>query len=226
MRRPPVAASIATLCVVLLLCALGAWQVQRLHWKENLLVQLDHAYADPAPPFFTSAMIAENATRDFAAARLQGEFIPGRHLLLGIRTWDGQPGYHLIAPLRLRDGGMVLINRGWVPVHPPAATLGSPAGTVTLRGILHRPDRSNPFVPPNDPARQRWYRWDLPLMARALGQDRLAPMILYDLDTGVSGSPVTAALHWTLPNSHLGYALFWFGMAGALIVVYVLRFLR
>ena len=54
-RRPPPGATIATGIALVLLCSLGAWQVQRLHWKTDLLAQLDKAYADPNPPLLAAA---------------------------------------------------------------------------------------------------------------------------------------------------------------------------
>ena len=38
MRRPPLLPTILTLVSVIILCWLGNWQLQRLHWKQGLLV--------------------------------------------------------------------------------------------------------------------------------------------------------------------------------------------
>lgn len=227
MRRPPIGASIAALLAILILCTLGGWQIQRLQWKTALLAQLDQAYNNPTPPLFTSTDITAAAAHDFAAARLRGKFIGNHYLLLGIRTWQGQAGYHLLAPFRLTDGGIVLINRGWVPLQFSPAMTAAPHGTQTIRGILHRPDHANPFVPANDPAQNRWYRWDLPAMAQTLGVSDLTPLVLYVQSDNASPNqppPVAAALHWTLPNNHLSYAIFWFGMAGVLAIIFFVRF--
>jgi surfeit locus 1 family protein len=228
MRQPPVMATLSCLAAFALLCALGAWQVQRLHWKEGLIAQLDAAYGDRNPPVFDNAAVDMRAAsgKDFAAARMRGRFT-GRQLLLGIRTWQGQAGYHVLAALEI-PGGAVIVNRGWISVTGRKAVPPLPSGPVTVRGILHRPDRANPFVPANDPAAGTWYRWDMAAMAQALGVRQLAPLVLYEQEeTGMTQDlPVRDALRWELPNSHRGYAFFWFSMAGVLAVIWYFRFVK
>lgn len=226
MRRPPLMATVATLICIALLCGLGTWQVKRLHWKEGLLAQLDSVYRDKNPPIldYNGLLRQARAGDEFTAARLKGRFT-GKPLLLGVRTWQGNPGYHMIAALDI-PGGAVLVNRGWVPDGAPPPAL--PRGTVTVRGVLHRPGHDNPFVPQNNPAAGEWYRWNLAQMAHATGVPQLAPVVMYEQDESgkTADTPVTAALRWDLPNNHRGYAIFWFSMAGALAVIYFLRFVK
>jgi surfeit locus 1 family protein len=122
----------------------------------------------------------------------------------------------------------VLVNRGWVPYD--AKDAAPPAGPVTVHGVFHRAQRDNPFVPANDPAKGKWYRWDLPQMAQAAGEKELAPLVLYEEgeEGGENGAghPVREALVWSPPNNHLGYAIFWYATAFTLAVIYYLRFIR
>jgi surfeit locus 1 family protein len=229
MRRPPLLPTILTLVSIVFLCGLGSWQVQRLHWKEGLLAKLDAAYRETNPPLLNYAAVARMAASggDFAAARLKGHLTGNPEMLLGMRTWRGRTGYHALAVLEM-PGGAVLVNRGWVPAAAKKTPLRAPSGPVTVRGILHRAERANPFVPANDPAKNAWYRWDLPQMARAAGVKNLSPLVLYEQSESgpQTDYPVRQALRWELPNNHLGYAGFWFGMAGVMAVIYYLRFIR
>lgn len=229
MRRPPLLPTVLTLISIVFLCALGSWQVQRLHWKEGVLAKLDQADHEKNPPLLSYAGISRMAASgdDFAAAQLKGRFTGGPEMLLGMRTWQGRTGYHALAVLDM-PGGAVLVNRGWVPADAKKAPLISPSGPVTVKGILHRAERANPFVPANNPAENAWYRWDLAQMAQAAGVKNLAPLVLYEQSESgpQTDYPVRKALHWELPNNHLGYAGFWFGMAGVMAVIYWLRFVR
>jgi cytochrome oxidase assembly protein ShyY1 len=48
-------------------------------------------------------------------------------------------GYHVVTPLKLPDGRVVLVDRGWIPQHESRAELPQappPAGEVTVRGRL------------------------------------------------------------------------------------------
>jgi surfeit locus 1 family protein len=229
MNRPPLWATILTLAAIAVLCALGTWQAERLQWKRGLLARIEAAYGDKNPPELDYAGILEAARTkdDFIAARLAGHFTAAPAILLGVRTWRGQPGYHALAVLEM-PGGAILVNRGWVPSDSKGAA--PPAGPVTVRGVLHRPERDNLFVPQNDPARGKWYRWDLAQMAQAAGESKLAPVVLYEEgeEGGEDGAdhPERAALVWNPPNNHLGYALFWYATAFTLAVIYYLRFIR
>jgi surfeit locus 1 family protein len=227
MNRPPPWATVLTLAGVLVLCALGTWQVERLQWKRGLLARIEAAYAEKNPPDldYAGVVAAARAQDDFIAVRLSGHFgaVP---MLLGVRTWQGKPGYHALAVLEM-PGGAVLVNRGWVPFDAKDAK--PPAGRVTVQGVLHRPERDNPFVPKNDPAKGKWYRWDLAQMAQAASESGLAPLVLYEQgeEGGDEGDqPVREALVWNPPNNHLGYAVFWYVTAFTLAVIYYFRFIR
>jgi surfeit locus 1 family protein len=234
MRKPSLSASISTLLCIILLCGLGFWQIQRLHWKEKLLAQMDAAYAEKNPPALTFDQVMQQAGNgdDFTPVQLRGALVPHHEILLGVRTWQGQPGFHEIALLEMPGGGIVLVNRGWVPAAATGKTKPPPApfGAVTITGILHRPMQDNPFVPQNDPKANLWYRWNLPQIAKGMNVDarHMAPLVVYEESESVGdqSTPVRAALRWDLPNNHLYYAWFWFTMAGVLAVIFFLRFVR
>lgn len=241
LRRPPWAATIAVIPALALLLTLGTWQIKRLHWKEGLLAELARAekVADEDLPTYHDVP-ALSALTPPVRIRTAGKY-EGPGLLLEPRTWQGRPGYHLIAPLRLDKGGIVMVNRGWISWQDAKKT-ASPGGRVAVTGLLRRPDRANFFVPANNAATGQWYRLDPAAMAAALVPDAkergdVAPYTLYaDGETagagiaevaGVSESePVREALRWNPPNNHLGYALFWYCMAGVLLVMYGLSFMR
>lgn len=109
--------------------ALSAWQVGRGSDKARLRAQLSaggsaEALTAQAPP------PAPMAWRRVTAA---GEYLAGRSLLLDGQSHAGRPGYHAWTPLRLADGGLALVDRGWVA--DPAAASEPPAGSVRVRGI-------------------------------------------------------------------------------------------
>lgn len=209
--RFPVWATLFTIMGVLVLCTLGTWQVQRLHWKENILTRLQSAYDNPNPPFMRVEDIETLSRVDYpyARVRLRGEYA-ATAFRIGPRMKDGKPGYHLYMPLLLKTGGAVLVNRGWLAqdAAPPAAE-----GPVAVTGLLRPVTPLNTFSARNDPAADKWYRLDIEEMKTAAALPVLAPLVL-DEDT----------LRWLPPNNHLYYAFFWFSMAVALIVIYGLRF--
>lgn len=225
MNRPPVVASILTVCAIAVLCSLGAWQIKRLHWKEDIIAQMVQARsADPR-----DVPYAEIDGNGPLYVRLQGRYEKIIAFALAPRTYEGRSGYHLLAPFALRDGGHVIVNRGWVPDGEDPLTVAPPPGDAVVTGFLRRPERPNIFVPANDPDNNIWFSVDLSQMAVAAGVTVVAPLVLYvesENPESESLQPVRAALQWSPRNDHFQYALFWFGMAVVLAVIYYLRFLK
>jgi surfeit locus 1 family protein len=114
--------------------ALGGWQLQRAENKRALLA--DYLAAQTAAPVPLNAQTPAGAQP--LAVSVTGTYEVQRQLLLDNQALRERPGYHVWTPLRLADGGLVLVNRGWVAQFadravPPA--LAAPAGLVELRGL-------------------------------------------------------------------------------------------
>jgi surfeit locus 1 family protein len=98
-------------------------------------------------------------------------------------------------------------------------------GTVHVAGLLRVPPDRKPsfFLPDNRPDLNLWFWVDLPAMAR---QDEIADPVPFYIDADTTpnpgGWPKGGITRLDLPNDHLQYAITWFSLAVALIVIYVL----
>ena len=83
-------------------------------------------------------------------------------------------------------------------------------------------EERNLFTPADDPAKGRWYTRDVEAIARAMGLTRYAPFFV-DADAGADRNALPEGGETVLdfPNNHFSYAMTWFGMALALIGVFV-----
>ena len=208
--------------VLIILLGLGFWQVERLNWKLDLIAHREAALA-AAPRKVRVAALTE--ALDFAKVSIRGrlQHDPEVHFVAPPRR--GRRGYHVMTPLlTAQSPELVLIDRGWVPeTHKSAATRrdGSIEGEVAVAGIARVPRRPGWFTPDNEPARNIWYWPDMAAIERHLGV-RLAQIIIEaDATANSGGLPVGGQTRIELPNSHLGYAITWFGLAGGLIAVYI-----
>ena len=205
--------------------ALGTWQLERLRWKEALIADLTGRAAAGAVPLPPSG--ADLASVEYRHAVVSGTFLHDREMLLAARTYNGSVGSHVVTPLIMADGSMILVDRGWVPAvrkDPATRAAGQPAGLVTVDGIIRVPRRAGWLEPDNDPGRNIWFRADPPAMAAQIGfTGPLAPVYL---EAGPApkpgGLPVGGQTRIDLPNDHLQYAITWYSLAMTLIVVYVL----
>ena len=122
-----------------------------------------------------------------------GTYLHDLAFAFGFSAEGGRPGGRLITPFRLTDGRTILVDRGWIPedLLPPNLPAGlQPAGTVGLEGIARwRGDAKRAWMAPDDtPASRRWYNWDIPAMAAALGLTIEPLEIVLERSEGSAGS--------------------------------------
>ncbi len=183
---------------VVVLVSLGVWQLQRLEWKEGLLADIEAKIA--AEPVELPAE-ADPETDAFLAVTVKGaiggDFVP----VFG--TWRGAgAGYRIIVPF---DTGnrQVLVDLGVARDAAP----GLPNERLEIVGNLNWPDETE-----KAPDAEIWTKIDVPELARRLDTEALlvvarevrgAASVLQPVPVGTEG----------IPNSHLGYAIQWFGLA-------------
>ncbi len=213
-----------------ILIGLGIWQVQRLGWKEGLIAQRQGALA--AAPVALPETIEAAAALEFHPVRASGVFQNDRELYLNAQSVGrGDAGFDVVTPLSLPDGSVLLVNRGFVPTDkksPETRAEGEISGATTVVGLLRLAPAGKPsiFTPENDPARNSWFYVDLAAMAKAAAIVHVLPFYLdADASPNPGGWPQGGQTETDLPNNHLQYALTWFALAAALIVIYV-RFAR
>jgi surfeit locus 1 family protein len=234
--RRHLALLIAAVIGIGFLSGLGAWQLRRLAWKENLLAQIAaRRDATPAPlPPRDAWPTLKPEDYDYRRVILRGTFDHARESYLFRASADGAaggaPGYEVVTPLMLDGGGAVFVNRGFVPEEkkPPAARPeGQIAGAVEITGLMRRPESRNLFTPADEPEKNLWFTRDPAALAAHWGLAGAAP---FTVDAGPAenpgGWPRGGATVLNIPNNHLSYALTWFALAATLAgvaAVYVLR---
>lgn len=189
-----------------ILVGLGVWQLQRLHWKQGILAEIEAKIsADPV-----GLPIAPNVNDNkylpvTVVGRLTGK---EAHVLTSQKELG--PGYRVIAGLETTDGRRVMVDLGFVS----ESDLGSPrpVGSITVTGNLHWPAEVDSFTPPHDITRDIWFARDVVPMAQALQTE---PVLLVARATdpilpAIVPLPVDSA---GIANDHLQYAITWFSLA-------------
>ncbi|MFK4057511.1 SURF1 family protein [Brevundimonas sp. NPDC046655] len=197
--------------------ALGVWQVQRLAWKQDLIRQVDariHAAPVAAPP---PGQIITRQADQYRRVVVSGRFDHRREALVKAVT-DLGPGYWVVTPLTTDQGFTVLINRGFVPPERRKAAdraAGQIGGPHTVVGLLRLSEPDGGFLRANDPAGDRWFSRDVTAIAKARGLE--GPVASYFIDADATpnpgGWPRGGLTVVRFANSHLIYALTWFGLA-------------
>ena len=72
-------------------------------------------------------------------------------MLVANRSFNSEPGFHVLTPLRLDDGTGLVVNRGWIPLTDDPVPPEPTAGTVTVVGRV-RPSQQREGIGPRDPS--------------------------------------------------------------------------
>ncbi|MET0278034.1 MAG: SURF1 family protein [Pseudorhodoplanes sp.] len=213
-----------TLAGLAVLISLGVWQLHRKEWKEGLIATLERQItAKPVSlPDPSSDLLLGNA--EFRRIALRAEFIKDAKPALlytgasALREDVKQPGYFVFSPARLADGRAVVINRGYVPLDRTTEIADAP-GEIT--GYLRFPEKPGWFVAAHDTKGEVWFQRDPQAMAEIRQWGPVAPFYIdQEAPVPAGGLPRPGKLAVHLRNDHLGYALTWFGLAGALAAVF------
>jgi cytochrome oxidase assembly protein ShyY1 len=219
-KRGVASATFFVLVGIAVLVSLGAWQLQRKTWKENLIATLTARVAAPPQALPLSP---NRSTDEFTRVRLHGAFIPGQSVLVftsgsALRPDVTAPGYWVLSPLRTDDGRIVVVNRGYVAGKSAAPP---PSGEVELVGALRWPDEAGLFTPADEPGNDLWYRRDPVAIGAAKGWGQVAPFVVEQETPQLAGAPQAGPLVVRLRDAHLQYAITWFGLAAGLAGVYL-----
>jgi surfeit locus 1 family protein len=210
-----------------LFARLGFWQLQRMAEKEDLFERFENAPA-------LSLADAIRAESRFARVRAWGRFDTDRHLLLDNRIHQGRAGVHVLTPFHANDGTVVLVNRGWLPLPPDRRALPevpTDGSAREIAGRLNHLTREGPRL--GDADRLQANEWpqlvtylDRAPVEQALGLELAPWLVQLDADQadGFDGRDWQAAT--MEPATHGAYALQWFSLAGAALVIWLLLGLR
>ncbi|MCL7715522.1 SURF1 family protein [Stenotrophomonas mori] len=201
--------------------ALGVWQLQRMHEKQALLSQL--------PPDRSQARSLPQAAQDPAALQWvhdRLEFLPAT-VLLDNQLRDGRAGLKVYQAARA-GGTVVLVDLGWLPLSPdrrlPAIT--ALQGRIEVQGLWAPAPAAGLALGPavGGTAQPRvWLatRLDPAAIGEHLALPGLAAQVLrLDPASPLGHARDLELLPNTLPPSrHLGYAVQWFALAAAVLVI-------
>ena len=220
---------IAALIVFAGLIALGNWQLERKVWKEGLIDTLGQRLAatpSALPPPEVWPRLAP-AADEFRRVRFSAQLLPGEEALVFTSGSAFRPdvtgsGYWVFAPARLAGGGLVVVNRGFVPEgrqDKATRAAGEVGGVLDMVGVMRWPEAPGWFTPQPEPAHKLWFVRDPLAIAQAMHWGEVAPFFIeLESPQPPGGLPLPGPLKVELPDDHLQYALTWFGLAGVLAV--------
>lgn len=228
-----VVAAVFVLAVAAGCLRLGFWQLDRLEQRRARNAAI-RAAGELPPLRLDSAALATSADPESLAwrrAEAAGRYHHAGDMVLRGRSRGGRPGVHLVSPLVMADGRVVMVNRGWVPAPDGSTADVRPlrtTGPVRVSGaLLPLSTDADQGIPIGRGADTTWRRVDL-VVARGRASGPVVPLLLQQLPAdGAEGAPpLPEPLPALSQGNHLSYAVQWFSFATIAVIGFLVMAFR
>jgi surfeit locus 1 family protein len=214
--------SLLAVFAILLFTRLGYWQLQRAAEKK-LMLSAHHEFASQDP---ISWQPDRKLPAQYQPIVVKGHFLP-KVLLLDNQHYQHQFGYHVISPLMLVNGHVILVDRGWLAGDVTRRELPEvdvPSGFIDVMGQVYYPSDKN---------------WSL---GQLIEKEQLNLAVIELIDTQLVSQFLHKSVYpfiirlgkyeaggyvreWAIvsmpPERHDAYALQWFAMALVILILYI-----
>lgn len=214
-------------------CALGSWQLRRMHQKESMLAEVASVIANrTARPLGVAADATRSRGYDWAVG--EGRFLTQAAWLLDNQQREGRPGVRVFRLFQPEGGMPLLVEMGWLPVgagREMPVVGAAPEGRMVIRGLLLPPPSRGLMFGAESATSDGQHLvigLDAARIAARAGLPAIAPRVLrLDPALPIGHARDLDVLPNTLPpERHLGYAVQWFALAAAVLVIALLLTLR
>ena len=225
--------TLLTALLLPLLISLGFWQLDRAAEKSDIAAQNIERSLAPAISLAQAQGLAKEQVA-FRKLSLSGYFDPDVVILLDNQIRDGRYGHDVLGVfIDEASNGLALLNRGWVEGDPSRRSLPEiemPSEVLSVTAVA--------YLPPGDPyllAEDSIADFDAPVLLQSVNTNVLWEALETSLDRPVYPlelrlTPESVAGYrrdWAIvnvsPQKHQGYAVQWFTMAAALLLLYIFR---
>lgn len=222
---PGLIPTIATVMVFTLLMNLGFWQLRRAEFKEHMVERLESRNQQTSRDLSSLSPSDMSADMTDYPLHVTGHYLNDLSLLLDNRPYHGQPGYEVLTAF-LTEGKILLVNRGWIAQGPDRRIppdIPPVEGEVTLHGNAHTPNPNFFVLKEDDYSLVKWPFLIQKIDLEKSGQLFDYPVIPFVLRLAPEESSQFVRewhSHFMGPEKHYGYAVQWFSLAAALLVIY------
>ncbi len=203
--------SVFIIFFILVFVALGSWQIVRLSWKNNLILEIENSLKNP-PVELTNSNL-----ENYLKIKTSGSIDLEKQIYLYNLNDTGTPGFEVINPILINDTNY-LINRGWIPFEKKNSQEINVFDENDIIGTLKLQERKNIFKPENDLEENYWFSLNREDILKFTGKE-FSKYIIYL--NGNYQIPKPKKITTNISNNHQKYALTWFSLAISILLLYL-----
>lgn len=219
-------ATILVLVGVVFLVNLGTWQLSRAEEKQVIINDVEQRKSSLA---LSLTALDKLDDKNYYQVELDGHFDNEHYLLLDNRIYKSMVGFEVIQPFIIQSR-VVLVNRGWIPLpreRKDLPDIPEQLGSLIIEGEVNVPGRAIVLVEDQLSAKNSWPQLvqsiDIKSLTALYGEIGMTiePWVLRQK---ADDDPFYRRLWFTInmtPDRHISYAVTWFGLALALIIIYI-----
>ncbi len=203
--------SVFIIFFILVFVALGSWQIVRLNWKNNLILEIENSLKNP-PVELTNSNV-----ENYLKIKTSGSIDLEKQIYLYNLNDTGTPGFEVINPILINNTNY-LINRGWIPFEKKNSQEINVFDENDIIGTLKLQGRKNIFKPDNDLEENYWFSLNREDILKFTGKE-FSKYIIYL--NGNYEVPKPKKITANISNNHQKYALTWFSLAISILLLYL-----
>jgi cytochrome oxidase assembly protein ShyY1 len=194
---------------------LGVWQLARRAEALAEIAKVDTNFDATPVPIADALPTLESfdEAQKWLPVEVTGTYLTDEQLLVRNRPLNISPGFEVLTPLRLTDGSVFIVDRGWVPTgqnqDAPDVVPQAPSGQIT---VVARLKAGEPTLAGRTASGNQIATIDLTDVAKRVGEPTYTGA--YGLMASEDPAPAERPVAVTRPvrdeGPHLSYAFQWF----------------
>jgi surfeit locus 1 family protein len=203
--------SVFVIFFILVFISLGSWQIIRLNWKNNLILEIENSLKYPP------VELTKSNQENYLKIKTSGLIDFDKQIYLYNLNDNGTPGFEVINPILVNNENY-LINRGWIPFEKKNSKEINFFDENNIIGTLKLQGKKNIFKPENDIKENYWFSLNREDISKFTGKEFSKYLIYLD---GNYRSPKPKKITANISNNHKKYAITWFLLAISILLLYL-----
>lgn len=145
------------------------WSRNAERLAENDLISINWATGAVPLADVLPSLGAWRHDLEWREVTLRGTYLTDGQLLVRNRVRNDNPGFEVLVPLRLADGRVFVVDRGWLPIPRGSGVPAAPAPPTGEVAVVARLQQSEPDLPGRTSPHGQIASVDLPQIAKLVG---------------------------------------------------------